>query len=616
MSTFQAESLSIVGPAVDRLRRGVAPMAVALAIAEVVAAVAVAPVGAASVNWLIRRSGNYAVANDDLVRFALSPVGIAAIFVSLTVGLAVTGLGRSAALLASHCAISGRRVSGVLAFAKAVVLLPRIFRLAARQVGILALLAAPFALVVGLVVFFVLRGVDLYWMVTIRPARFWVGVLLVIPPGVWCFWVVGRRVLMWSVSLPLCVLCGRRPTDALRESESLLAGRLRVVAAVRLSWLGIAAVIGGVSVGVVQTSAEFLLHRELGGLTLTAVVAGIVLLAYLGVAFLISLVATLGDISLVHSAWSRYASPEFAAVQDVDIEGAGRVAGRVRLRLLGVLGVAAVLAGVAANRLLEAARVPITIEITAHRGAARLAPENTLAAIRAAIGMGADRVEVDVMRTADGQLVLFHDTDLRRIARDPRRISGMTLAELREIDAGSWFGEEFAGEPIPTLEEAVEELRGRVLLNAELKTVGDEEELASLVAAEFRRLGYGVDDGLIVTSLSTRVLSAMRVAEPDARIGLIVTASMGNLRRVDADFLVVESGIATGRFLRRSQNAGIPVHVWGVSSPDQFARLALQGVEGVIASDPQAMIERRDELDALTESERLLLAFRVRVLGL
>ena len=182
MSTIKAESLSIVGPAVDRLRRCVVPMVVALAIAEVVAAVAVAPVGAASVNWLIRRSGNYAVANDDLVRFALSPVGIAAIFVSLTVGLAVTGLGRSAALLASHRAASGRRVSGVLVFARAVVLLPRIFRLAARQVGILALLVAPFALVVGLVVFFVLRGVDLYWMVTVRPARFWVGVLLVVPP--------------------------------------------------------------------------------------------------------------------------------------------------------------------------------------------------------------------------------------------------------------------------------------------------------------------------------------------------------------------------------------------------------------------------------------------------
>src|SRR5690606_25959316 len=112
--------------------------------------------------------------------------------------------------------------------------------------------------------------------------------------------------------------------------------------------------------------------------------------------------------------------------------------------------------------------------VVAHRGASRHAPENTVAAAEAAAALGARWAETDVQRTADGELVLVHDETLERTTnaeevfpdRAPWNVSDFTAAEIAQLDAGSWYGEEFAGEPVPTLTEflAVLEENGQDLL--------------------------------------------------------------------------------------------------------------------------------------------------------
>src|SRR5262249_28283883 len=93
------------------------------------------------------------------------------------------------------------------------------------------------------------------------------------------------------------------------------------------------------------------------------------------------------------------------------------------------------------------------VQVTAHRGHSRAAPENTLAAVRRAIESGADYAEVDVQLTADGVAVLLHDRDLKRVAGDPRRIDEVTFGEVRTLDVGGWFDPSFAGERVPALTE-------------------------------------------------------------------------------------------------------------------------------------------------------------------
>ena len=105
--------------------------------------------------------------------------------------------------------------------------------------------------------------------------------------------------------------------------------------------------------------------------------------------------------------------------------------------------------------------------IYAHRGASALAPENTLAAFLLAQRLGADGIELDVMFTADKQLIVIHDDTVDRTTNGHGKVAEMPLAALRELDAGSYFGEAFRGEKLPTLAEVYEALGGKLRINVE-----------------------------------------------------------------------------------------------------------------------------------------------------
>jgi glycerophosphoryl diester phosphodiesterase len=275
-----------------------------------------------------------------------------------------------------------------------------------------------------------------------------------------------------------------------------------------------------------------------------------------------------------------------------------------------------VLAGVMSARMVGELDRPLAVEITGHRGAASVAPENTIPAVEMAARLGADRAEIDVMLTGDGQLAVFHDTDLRRLGGDPRRVVDMTLEELRGFDVGAWFDPAFAGQRVPTFEELLDALRASKLgdfsLNVELKSLrGDEERLAAGVVAALRSRG---DTGCVITSLSVPALAAVRRIEPERPIGIVLSASLGDVSRLDVDFYSVPVGVATPAFIADAARQGRGVQVWSVNDSDTMTRLALRGVDGVIVHDIPPMRERLDELTELEPLERLLLAFRTRLL--
>ncbi|WP_425615046.1 glycerophosphodiester phosphodiesterase [Anatilimnocola sp. NA78] len=126
-------------------------------------------------------------------------------------------------------------------------------------------------------------------------------------------------------------------------------------------------------------------------------------------------------------------------------------------------------------------------QIIAHRGVSAERPENTLAAIRRAIEVGATATEVDVRTTKDGKLVLSHDAKVDRMTNGKGSIGELTLAELKQLDAGAKFAAEFKGEPLATLAEAADVCRGKIDLLLDLKETGD--EYAERVAAVIRKSG-------------------------------------------------------------------------------------------------------------------------------
>ncbi len=170
--------------------------------------------------------------------------------------------------------------------------------------------------------------------------------------------------------------------------------------------------------------------------------------------------------------------------------------------------------------------------IAAHRGGAASAPENTVAAFRQAVALGVHQVEFDVRRTADGAIVVMHDCSVDRTTNGKGRIRDHALAELRALDAGGWYGARYAGEPVPTLEEALAVLPRDFWANIQIKA-------GEPIAAEVAR--FLVDTGRLDHAFLACGNSAARAARAvDARVLIC------NLVRQTTRARYVEHAIETG----------------------------------------------------------------------
>ena len=162
----------------------------------------------------------------------------------------------------------------------------------------------------------------------------------------------------------------------------------------------------------------------------------------------------------------------------------------------------------------------------AHRGASAYAPENTLAAFQLALRQGADGVELDVQLSADGEVVVCHDGSVDRTTDGHGLVAELSLAQLKQLDAGAWFGQAFRGERIPTLAEVFESLPGGII-DVELKPGALSSALPNKVAALITR--FNLSERVIVTSFLPHYLSRIHQLLPKQAIGLLELRGIGRL---------------------------------------------------------------------------------------
>jgi glycerophosphoryl diester phosphodiesterase len=251
------------------------------------------------------------------------------------------------------------------------------------------------------------------------------------------------------------------------------------------------------------------------------------------------------------------------------------------------------------------------VAVIAHRGASATAPENTLAAFRLAIEQGADYVELDVQESADGEVVVVHDSDLMKLGGGPAKIWEATAAELRAVDIGSYKNPKFSGERVPTLAEVLEVCKGKARVIVELKSYGHDQKLQERVAAIVE--AAGMVDHCIYMSLDHTMIARMKRLRPSWRCGILVAKAVGDLASLETDFLAVEARVASGRFVRRAHRAGTEVYVWTVNDPAWMLAAMSHGVDGLITDVPEVarlVVKRRA---ALSDGQRLLVALLVRL---
>ncbi|GAA2824727.1 glycerophosphoryl diester phosphodiesterase [Leucobacter komagatae] len=235
--------------------------------------------------------------------------------------------------------------------------------------------------------------------------------------------------------------------------------------------------------------------------------------------------------------------------------------------------------------------------IISHRGAAALAPENTLAAMRLAFDQGVDFVEADLHLTADGVPVLMHDPTLDRTTTGSGAVAAHTLAQLEGLDAGSWFDGAYLGERVPTLEAFLDELaptNSRALI--ELKGVWSDEQVASAVAMLGDR--YLVDR-VAFESFEVENLERLAVLAPEyARVMLtrewnrptLELAAALKVSAIGARNEVFERDFA---LIDEARVLGIGTMVYTLNTPKQWAKAREHGIDLVITDDPVSLDEWR-----------------------
>lgn len=225
------------------------------------------------------------------------------------------------------------------------------------------------------------------------------------------------------------------------------------------------------------------------------------------------------------------------------------------------------------------------VELTAHRGASLVAPENTMAAFRKAREQGADWIELDLQQAADGGVFVSHDARLRRVSGVDKAAWELTLDEVRALDAGSRFSPEFAGERYPTLEEVLAWAKETGMhLNVELKPTGHEHDLEREVARQVREAGVGSQ--CVFASQSYDCLLRLREAAPELRRAYVMTLAYGDLCQLDAaDVFSIEETSCTAQLVGYLHDHGREVLAWTVNDGPNVTRVVENGVDGVITDD-------------------------------
>ncbi|MFJ8181930.1 glycerophosphodiester phosphodiesterase [Streptomyces sp. NPDC096105] len=254
-----------------------------------------------------------------------------------------------------------------------------------------------------------------------------------------------------------------------------------------------------------------------------------------------------------------------------------------------------------------AAAAPV---IVAHRGASGYAPENTLAAVDKAAALGTEWVENDVQRTKDGELVVLHDDSLERTTdveevfpdRAPWKVKDFTAAEIARLDAGSWFGPEYAGARVPTLEEFVHRVdRHRQKLLLEIKNPqlypGIERDILKVLADEGWLDRRHVRQRLIVQSFSADSVRTVHELAPAVKTGFLGRPPVADLPAYAAftDQINPSHGSLTAGYvsavhaLKGAHGKRLEAFTWTVNDAAAARRVAGFGVDGIITNNPDVV---------------------------
>ena len=219
--------------------------------------------------------------------------------------------------------------------------------------------------------------------------------------------------------------------------------------------------------------------------------------------------------------------------------------------------------------------------LTGHRGAAKLEPENTLLSIQKAIDLGVDQIEIDVHLTRDEHLVVIHDTTVDRTTDGQGAIADFTLAEAKQLDAGK-------GEHIPTLQEVIDLVRGKVILQIELKGPNTAEPVVRAVEHN------GMENEVLLTSFVHERLRETRELNPNLRLGALWADPPPDAceQAIDmgAEAIHIQHLNIDAELVDKAHAHGLMIRAWNPDTVEEIQRAVDLGVDAIGSNRPDLLI--------------------------
>ncbi|MGM0571125.1 glycerophosphodiester phosphodiesterase [Marinobacter sp.] len=560
------------------------------------------PVLGALLSALEPVTGAGAISTGGIATFLLSPGGLiwmAATLTALTATLTLEQAGMT--VIASSVERSGEYRLALAALWHMALRSGRLLWLTVLQVLGHMALALPFLLIVALAWWGLLSSYEVYFIRLTQPPQLWWFLAIAGTALAGMITCNGWLFLRWSLAEPIATLEQTTAIKALTASSKRIHGSKRALLAplavgtalllvlpILFTWLF--QLLGTPYLALMPSSPRALLP---------AITAYIALYLLFMVAVTFALFAGYSAlIYRVYLATSGHSRKHHAAPPPANT-------GARAWLVEGVLIVAVL---VQASLVVSAFGTPEQVTITAHRGNAFAAPENSASAINRAIEDGADYLEVDVRMTRDGKLVLWHDADLTRLLGRRERISALLWDDIRELDAGSWFSPDFAGEPILTLEQLITMARGRAGLFLDLKPDHNSRDLARRVVELLQR--ENAVEGTIIAAAERHILNETRTLEPALRTALLAEFVIGPLDNGQFDILGLRYNQASAAAVARARQLDYELHVWTVNQPAEMSRMIDMGVDNIITDRPDVLARLLSAREELTDGERLALKLR------
>jgi glycerophosphoryl diester phosphodiesterase len=553
---------------------------------------------------LLRLSGNAAIADQDIAFFLLSPYGLFAfiIFAGLFIGIVVYEQAAMLRIAFGQSRDEQVRVADALQFTA--VRIHSLFLFSAHLVVRLLIVVLPFVAVAAFIAFRTMTDYDINYYLAERPPDFMRAAVLIIIVLAAGAAVLTRALIGWSLALPLVLFARMTPGKSFSASTRAVSGHRPPVLASCMLWAMSAIALGVLLLGAIRMVGGVVVPHVAEDLSTLAVVLGI-LAALLAAGNLFVTAATSGHFAALITVILGRLAPSAGDLPALTPAGVDRGSLITPGRIVVLLSVAAAVAVGASTWIVNDIKTDDDVLIVAHRGAAGRAPENTIAAVQAALDDQADWVEIDVQESADGDVIVVHDSDFMKLSGNPVKVWDVTREQLAEIDVGSWFASEFADERVPTLHDVLEVSRDNARVVIELKYYGHDEQLEQRVAEIVE--AAGMSDRIAIMSLKYDAVLKMKQLRPEWTVGLLSATAVGDLSRLDADFLAVSMNMVSRGFVRRAHQAGTQVFAWTVNDPVSMSRMVSRGVDGIITDEPAMARKVLAERAELTTTERLLL---------